>query len=206
MPRRAPPEIGIGRRERRREPHGVHFGYPVLEEGKQEVVPCELGVGSEDPVGVLGGAEAVHQQQRHRGSGLPAQGEDLAGDEVEEAEPAPDLEQRFGAIEAHRGAQSAVELDHRGPLQGIDASPAVGLKFVCVRELGHRPDSSLGEEPALALEEAAKVEPERGDGGPWQSPPLHQIEEGLLGGVGGRCFAHGAPPFRGVDAIIQGWA
>ena len=43
-----------------------------------------------------------------------AQVQHLAGDDVEEGQAAAHAEQRLGPVHAHRGAEAAVELDHRG--------------------------------------------------------------------------------------------
>ena len=64
--------------------------------------------------GVARGAEAVHEDQRQRGVVLLAQVQHLPGDDVEEGQPAAHAQQRLGAVHAHRRAEAAVELDHRG--------------------------------------------------------------------------------------------
>ena len=71
--------------------------------------------------GVVAGAEAVHEQQRQPHVVPLAQREHLAGDDVEEGQPVADLEQRLGPVQAHRGAQAAVELDTTVPAERLDA-------------------------------------------------------------------------------------
>ena len=90
------------------------LGSRVLQELQRQPVDGQLVVARQRGHGVAGGAEAVHEDQRQRGVVLLAEVEHLAGDDVEEREPAAHAEQRLGAVHAHRGAEAAVELDDGG--------------------------------------------------------------------------------------------
>ena len=102
------------------------------------------------------GAEAVHEDQRQRGVVLLAQVQHLPGDDVEEGQPAAHAQQRLGAVHAHRGAEAAVELDHRGR---ADRGRGVVVGDLDVGQRLHvdRLDRRLGDHPGLAVLEQPVV-------------------------------------------------
>ena len=75
---------------------------------------------------------AVHQDQRQPHAVTAAQRQRLADDELQERATLASFEQRLGLLQAHRGRQAAVELDHR---QALERRPGVDLGQCC--ELGH---------------------------------------------------------------------
>jgi hypothetical protein len=200
---RAPFELslgGVGGREQRL---GVDLRRAVLEEGQRQVVPRQARVATEGPPGVVGGAEAVHEQERHLGPDLGAEGQYLARGEVEKAEAFADLEQGFGPLEAHRGPEAAVELEHGHAPQGLGPGFSAGLQRGRVGDLVERPDRLFGQRPAVAVSEAGEVEPEGRDRGLGDPRPLHALDKGGCRVIPGPRIRHLPLPFERLFVIIQ---
>ena len=136
--------------------------------------------------GVGRGAEAVHEQQRQRGVVLLAEVEHLPGDDVEEREAAAHAQQRLRAVHAHRGAEAAVELDHRGR---ADRGSGVVVAHLDVAQRLHvdRLDRGLGDHPGLAVLEQPEVVREGLDG-----DLVHPGGSHLVAGLVEPCTTHAA--------------
>ena len=92
-----------------------------------------------------------------------AQVQHLPRDDVEERQPAAHAQQRLGALHAHRGAEAAVELDHRRRADRL-GGVVVGDLDVAQRRHVDRLDRRLGDHPGLAVLEQPVVVRERLDG------------------------------------------
>ena len=159
---RAPLEVGGLGVRRRHQVRGEELGLLVLQELQRQAVDRQVLVAGEGRHRVGRGAEGVHEQQRQRGVVLLAQVQHLAGDDVEEAQPAAHAEQRLGALHAHRGAEAAVELDDRGPADRLGRD-VVGHVDVGQRLHVERLDRVLGDHAGLAVLEEPVVVRERVD-------------------------------------------
>lgn len=109
---------------------GAEAGDAVLEEagGDAVLTPGKFGVSVEDGGGVIGGGEAVHEQQGEGGVVFAAEVEDLAADEVEEGEAVFDGEEGLGAVESHAGAEATVEFDEEGVGKGAASGGFGGVE------------------------------------------------------------------------------
>ena len=88
---------------------------------------------------------------------LGAQGEHLASDDVEEAQPVLDLEQRLGGGQAHARAQTAVEAQHDRLLQRLVLGLRIARKVLERRDVAHGLDRILRQQTGLARLELAVV-------------------------------------------------
>ena len=107
----APFQLGVSRPVDGREGVGPQLGLGTLQEPQGQPTHRQIRVCREDRLGLLRGAEGVHEEQREGGGILRAQREHLPGDDVEEGEPVAHQERRLGASQAHARAEPAVELD-----------------------------------------------------------------------------------------------
>ena len=87
-------------------------------------------------------------------------------------QPAAHAQQRLGAVHAHRGAEAAVELDHRGPADRLGGD-VVGHLDVGQRLHVERLDRRLGDHPGLAVLEQPVVVREGVDGDGVDAGVLH---------------------------------
>ena len=160
--RRAPLEIGVLGPADRGEVLGQELGLLVLQELQRQARDREVVVAGDGRHRVLGGAEAVHEDQRQRRLVRLTQVQHLAADDVEEAHPLAHAQQRLGAVHAHRGAEAAVELDDGGGadrgLRGLVVDGDVGQRLHV-----DRVDRRLGDHPRLTVLEEPVVVGERLD-------------------------------------------
>ena len=163
MPGRTPLHRRVARPADRREVVDPQLGLLALQELQRQPLDGEVVVAGQRGQGVGGGAEAVHEDQRQRGAVLPAQVQDLAGDHVEEGQAAAHAQQRLGAGHPHRGAESAVELDHHGLADRLRGGLVAHLD-VGERLHVQRVDRVLGDHPGLAVLDLAVVVREDLDG------------------------------------------
>ena len=153
----APLELRVVREYRRNHPAREDLRYLVLEESEPQVFTHEIAVVGEGRLRVCCGAKAVHQKERDPCSDPISQGEHLTGYEVEETQPAAHREERFGAVEAHRGSETAVELDHHHRVEPGRAGLPVRLEVVGIGKIRYGTDFVLGEDPAVAATKAPEV-------------------------------------------------
>ncbi|MGC3992294.1 MAG: hypothetical protein QM796_21870 [Chthoniobacteraceae bacterium] len=110
---------------------------------------AELRILGEGGEGVVAGAEAVHEQEAQVGAGRFAEVQHLFDNEIEEAHPVANGEERLGALQAHAGAEAAVELEHRGLREELGAR---GDRLRDGGEIGQGldgGDGGLGDHPGL---------------------------------------------------------
>ena len=115
---------------------------------------------------------------------LAAQVQHLPGDHVEEGHALAHAEQGLGPVHAHRGAEAAVELDHRRRAQRRGAVVVVDLD-VARRLAVERLDRGLGDHPGLAVLEQPVVvgeglDGDRVDAGVAPSSPARASSPALL--------------------------
>ena len=118
MPRRTPAEFRLLVVGRGRQPVLEDFWDHVLKESERKVGNQQLRVTGKRAIGVIGGAKAVHQQERDICFRLSSQGQHLARDEIEKIQIVANREQGLRALEAHRCPEAAVELDDDRPGHG----------------------------------------------------------------------------------------
>jgi len=75
---------------------------------------------------------------------------DLGDDEVEEGLPVADGEQGLGAVQAHGGAEAAVELDHDGLGESVVCLRLVDVHVCEAFDVGEGADRLLGDQAGLA--------------------------------------------------------
>ena len=97
----------------------------------------------------------------------------LFGDDIEERVVAAHAQQRFGLLEAHAGAQAAVEAQHDGLFEGRSARGGVCVERAQGGDVGHRLDGRLGKHAAGAGRELAVGVDECADGGRVECSGLH---------------------------------
>ncbi len=159
----APLEVAVARPAHRGQVVRAQLRLTVLQELQRQALDGEVGVPRQCVHGVGGRAEAVHEQQGQRGVVLASQVQHLSGDDVEEGHPLADTEQALGTLHPHRGAQPAVELDHRRRAQRFRRRGVVDLDVVEALAV-ERLDGVLGDHPGLAVLEQPVVVGEGLDG------------------------------------------
>ena len=109
MSRRAPLELGVGLPLHGSQIVSAQLGLAVLQEVQGQAVDLDLGVPGQYLKGVLPGAEGVHEDQRQAHSVTTTCRQDLIDQQVQEGLAITNRQERLGAIQPHRGAQSPVE-------------------------------------------------------------------------------------------------
>mmetsp|Transcript_21030 Transcript_21030/g.62205 ORF Transcript_21030/g.62205 Transcript_21030/m.62205 type:complete len:280 (+) Transcript_21030:1028-1867(+) len=114
---RAPLAVGLGRPRGGGEVGLNNLWRLVLLELERQPLCLQLGVLCEVRERVGRRGERVHQHEGERHAGGGAHLLHLQRDEVEEVSPLLELEQRLCLLEAHAGAEAAVQLDHHRRLE-----------------------------------------------------------------------------------------